>query len=324
LSSYRTFIDLLHSRTIQFFRLINKWIYILFGLLILFTITSIVLAAAILGVVVNRLESKNTIFINKSEPISLVDQIKIDDLMKHLEELQVFADRSNGTRAIGTSGFNDTLDYITDQLKQNTNLIIQHQYFTVRNYIVQGTPQLQTEINGNITNHVYLTDFTQILFSSRADFVSFVPVVAIPNLGCSDADWTNVLATSAIALVMRGGCPYIEKSKLAEKYQVRGLLIYNDGLRSDNLQPIQGVKNNLNTRIPAYFLSYDLGKQLANAGANPRVMMNIDVADVEGVANICADTPSGDQTKTIVVGAHSDGVQAGSGINDNGKKTSIC
>jgi aminopeptidase S len=84
------------------------------------------------------------------------------------------------------------------------------------------------------------------------------------------------------------------------------------------------VKNNLNTRIPAYFLSYDLGKQLANAGANPRVMMNIDVADVEGVANICADTPSGDQTKTIVVGAHSDGVQAGSGINDNGKKTSIC
>jgi hypothetical protein len=244
--------------------------------------------------------------------------------MKHLEQLQVFADRSNGTRAIGTSGFNDTLDYITAQLKQNTNLIIQHQYFTVRNYIVQGTPQLQTQINGNITNHVYLTDFTQILFSSRADFDSFVPVVAIPNLGCSDADWTNVLATGAIALVMRGGCPYVEKSKLAEKYQVRGLLIYNDGLSSGNLQPIQGVKNNLHRTIPVYFLSYDLGKQLANATANPRVMMNIDVIDVEGVANICADTPSGDQTKTIVIGSHSDGVQAGSGINDNGKKTSIC
>jgi hypothetical protein len=167
---------------------INKWIYILFGLLILFTITTIALAAAILGVVINRLESKNRTSLDKSEPVSLVDQIKIDDLMKHLEQLQVFADRSNGTRAIGTSGFNDTLDYITDQLKQNTNLIIQHQYFTVRNYIIQGTPQLQTQINGNITNHVYLTDFTQILFSSRADFVSFVPVIAIPNLGCSDAD----------------------------------------------------------------------------------------------------------------------------------------
>ena len=303
---------------------INKWIYILFGLLTLFTITTIALTAAILGVVVSRLESKNTTSIDKNEPISLVDQIKIDDLMKHLEQLQVFADGSNGTRAIGTSGFNDTLDYITNQLIQNTNFIIQHQYFTVPNYIIQGTPQLQTQINGNITNHIYLTDFTQILFSSRANFVSFVPVVTIPNFGCSDADWTNVLATDTIALVMRGGCPYVEKSKLAEKYQVRGLLIYNDGLRSDNLQPVQGVKNNLNTIIPAYYLSYDLGKQLANAAANPYVMMNINVADVEGVANVCADTPSGDKTKTIVVGSHSDSVPAGSGINDNGKKTLIC
>jgi hypothetical protein len=237
--------------------------------------------------------------------------------MKHLEQLQVFADRSNGTRAVGTSGFNDTLDYITTQLEQNTNLIIQRQYFIVRNYIVRGTPQLQTQINGNITNHVYLTDFTQILFSSRADFVSFVPVVAIPNLGCSDADWTSVSATGAIALVMRGSCPYVEKSALAEKYQARGLLIYNDGLRSGNHQPIEGARNNLNTTIPAYFLSYDLGIQLANAAANPRVMMNIDVA------NICADTPSGDKTKTIVIGSHSDGVPAGSGINDNGKRISI-
>lgn len=304
---------------------INKWIYILFGLLILFTIATLALAAAILGVVVDRLESKNTLTsLDKSEPVSLVDQIKIDDLMKHLEQLQMFADRSNGTRAIGTSGFNDTLDYITAQLEQNTNLIIQHQYFTVRNYIIRETPQLQTKINGNITNHVYLTDFTQILFSARADFVSFVRVVTIPNLGCSDADWTNVLATDAIALVMRGGCPYVEKSALAEKYRVKGLLIYNDGLRSDNLQPIQGVKNNLNTTIPSFFLSYELGIQLANAAVNPHVMMNINVIGVDGVANICADTPSGDPAKTIIIGAHSDGVPAGSGINDNGKKISIC
>ena len=104
---------------------------------------------------------------------------------------------------------------------------------------------------------------------------------------------------------------------------MKGLLIYNDGLTSDHLQPVQGVRNNLNTAIPAYFLSYELGKQLANTTANSRVRMNIDVIDVEGVANICADTPSGDRTKTIVIGSHTDSVQAGSGINDNGKKTLI-
>jgi hypothetical protein len=302
---------------------IIKKIYKLAGILILFTIITIGLAAAILGVVVDRLES-NKSSPDKSGPVSLVDQIKIDNLMKHLEQLQVFADRSNGTRAIATSGFNNTLDYITTQLEQNTNLIIQHQYFTVRNYIIEGIPQLQTQINGNIVNHTYSTDFTPILYSSRADFDSFVSVVTIPNFGCSDTDWTSVSATGAIALVIRGSCPYVQKSALAEKYQVRGLLIYNDGLNPDNFQPIPGVRNNLNTTIPAYFLSYNLGIQLTNATANPGVMMNIDVSDAEGIGNICADTPSGNKTRTIVIGSHTDSVPAGSGINDNGKKTLIC
>jgi hypothetical protein len=317
----------------------TKPLYILFGLLILFAITTIALTAAILGVVVNRLDSKNTTSLNsenttsidsenttcvdQSGPISFADQIKIDDLMKHLGQLQVFADRSNGTRAIATSGFNDTLDYITTQLEQNTNLIIQHQYFTVRNYIIQGTPQLQTRINGITLDQTFLANFTHILFSSRAAFDSFVPVVPIPNFGCTDADWLSVSAVNAVALVLRGVCNYVDKSVLAEKYGVRGLLIYNDGLSANNMQPIVGVRNNWNTTIPAYFLSYNLGMQLVNAAPNAEVIMNIDVSDANGIGNICADTPSGNKTKTIVIGSHSDSVPAGSGINDNGKTTSM-
>jgi len=38
----------------------------------------------------------------------------------------------------------------------------------------------------------------------------------------------------------------------------------------------------------------------------------------EPVENICADTPTGDVTQTIVIGSHSDSVPAGPGINDNG------
>ncbi|CAF1469230.1 unnamed protein product [Rotaria sordida] len=36
------------------------------------------------------------------------------------------------------------------------------------------------------------------------------------------------------------------------------------------------------------------------------------------VGNICADTPTGDATQTIVIGGHSDSVPASPGINDNG------
>jgi Zn-dependent M28 family amino/carboxypeptidase len=58
----------------------------------------------------------------------------------------------------------------------------------------------------------------------------------------------------------------------------------------------------------------------SNATTNVSIIMKIDVSDA-GVGNICADTSTGNATKTIVVGAHSDGVLDGSGINDNGKKS---
>lgn len=297
--------------------------FIFLGLIVFLLITTLILAAAILGVVVNRLDSKSTTPSESSESNSLVDQIKIDDLMNHLQQLQVFADRSNGTRAIATSGFNETLDYITAQLELNTNLIVHHQYFTVRNYVIRGTPELQSRINGQVTVHNYSVDFAQILFSSRANFGNFIQVVYIPNYGCRDVDWTQTSVAGRVALVERGNCTYFEKSAMAERYQVQGLLIYNDGTAADRMGPIQNVRNNLNTTIPAFFISYTLGMQLANPTANPGVMMNIDVVDANGVGNICADTPTGDKTKTIVIGSHSDSVPAGSGINDNGEKLSM-
>jgi Zn-dependent M28 family amino/carboxypeptidase len=302
-----------------------KTFNILFGLLVLFSITIIALVAAALGVVIHRLSSANTTnSLDNIGPLSFADQIKIDDLMKHLEQLQVIADQSNGTRAIGTRGFNGTLDYITNQLQQNTNFIIQHEYFTLPNYIVRGTPELQSQINGVVINHVYLIDFTRILFSAGANFDSFVQLVSIENLGCQDSDWMNVPTADSIAVVKRGNCTFAEKCALAAKYGVKGLLIYNDGTAPDRFQSIQNAQTDSNTTIPAYFLSYNLGMTFVNATSNENVnigiIMKIDVSDAEGIGNICADTPTGDRTKTIVVGSHSDGVPAGSGINDNGKK----
>jgi hypothetical protein len=172
---------------------------------------------------------------------------------------------------------------------------------------------------------VYLTDFTHFLFSPQANFDSFVRLVSIPNLGCQDADWINTSAANFVAVVKRGECTFLEKSQLAEKYRVKGLLVYNDGTAPDRFQPLQNVRSHSNSTIPAYFLSYNLGTQFvnaaSNASANISIIMKINVSDAEGIGNICADTPTGDKTKTIVVGAHSDGVLDGSGINDNGKKS---
>ena len=299
----------------------SKIFYLIIGLLLIMTIATVALSAATLGVVVADRSSQST-----DKALSLSDQIRIDDLIKHLEQLQNIADQSSGTRAITTYGFNGTLDYITTQLEQNTNFKIQHQYFTVRNYLVKGVPQLQVDANGNVNSYTYLTDFSYVVFSARASFSSFVRLVAIPSIGCTDADWAGAGAAGAVALVKRG-CAFSTTFSLAKKYDVTAILIYNDGTSSDRFQPVQGLRANLDTDFPAFFLSYQLGVQLqtlaTSSGGNVGIRMNIDVSDAEGIGNICADTPFGDKTKTIVVGAHSDGVPAGSGINDNGKITSI-
>lgn len=303
---------------------------ILLGLIFLFTIVIFALSIATLGVVVHRLDSRiqtatvPSFRTTSVSPLnSLVDQINIHELMKHLKELQAIADASNGTRVITTSGFNGTLEYITSQLEQNTNFNITHQYFTVKNFIMNGTPRFQTEINGNQTNHIYETDFSQILFSPSATFNSFLPIVAIPKYGCTEADWSNLPVRDQVALVSRGNCTYLEKTSLAEKFNVTGVLIYNDGSSCDNMGVITSIRNNLGATVPAFFLSYNLGKQLLDGGNKSYVKMTVSMSDAEGIGNICADTRSGDAEKTIVVGSHSDSVRAGSGINDNGMKRKL-
>ncbi|CAF5036577.1 unnamed protein product, partial [Rotaria sp. Silwood1] len=85
----------------------TKTFNILVGLLVLFSITTIVLGAIALGILINRTNSRDTTnSLNNSGLLSFADQIKIVDLLHHLEQLQVIADQSNGTRAIGTRGFN--------------------------------------------------------------------------------------------------------------------------------------------------------------------------------------------------------------------------
>ncbi|CAF1165161.1 unnamed protein product [Adineta steineri] len=259
-----------------------------------------------------------------------VESIHISDVMKHLNELQTIATNANGNRAINTRGFNETLDYIYNSLTLNTNFRLQKSFFYLRNFVPAGNPILLTSIGGVERNRTYSTtlsasEFAIVQYTRSANFASYIPITVIPNLGCSDSDWTS--ATSPIdgrvALVKRGNCSFIEKALLATKYNATALLTYNDGTVAGNVAPI--VTNlGQDNEIPALFLSYTLGQELVDAAQDPLknvgVRLIITMADESRypVGNICADTPTGDATQTIVIGSHSDSVPAGPGINDNG------
>jgi len=313
-------------------------VFIIIALVGLFVIIAITLNAATLGIIIKRFdELKNTN--GNQETItnqsllnsSLVEATRITDVMGHLSELYRIAVVENGTRAINTRGFNRTLDYITDYLSVNTDYQITKTYFPIKTFQLASDPILLISINGIITNRTYSIDlstaeFFYVLYSAPINLTDFVPLTAIPNVGCLDDDWLNANPSPAgrIALVKRGDCDFVQKAALAAQYNVTGIFIYNDGSSSDRTEPI-AISFDQNNELPALFLSFNLGQELVTALQNPTTNTSariiIDLVNIPPfpVGNICADTPTGDPTQTIVIGSHSDSVPAGPGINDNGK-----
>ena len=305
------------------------------GLAMLLIIITFILSIATLAKVDQSKETESTT--PPTEPTttpnnpSLAMAIRIEEAMGHLRELQRIATASNGTRAINTPGFQQTLDYIMSHLAANTDYKINRVNFPVRDFALASNPILISSIGDVLTNYTYSSDlsmaeFYHVKYSTAANFTDFVQLTAIPNAACTDDDWQK--ATPApqgrVALLKRGTCLFRDKTALAHKYNVSAILLYNDGSSPDHIPPIE-VSLPQNNTLPALFLSFSVGQALADAtqdaSKNASVKMIIDVKDLPDflVGNICADTPTGNVTETIVIGSHSDSVPAGPGVNDNGK-----
>ncbi|CAF0965679.1 unnamed protein product [Rotaria magnacalcarata] len=293
---------------------------------IVITITILGLAIAIFV----KINSSSTSDSSPSAGSLLGDSIRIEELMDHLKEFQRIATANNGNRAVSTLGFNQTLDYIRDTLAINTDFVVSNKYFPIRQFGLNSDPILTSSINGVNKTYIYsknlaTADFYHIDFSTAVDFSAFVPLTAIPNVGCSDSDWqsANPPPNGRVAIVKRGICAFSDKGALAAKYNVTALLIYNDGASPDRVSPI-AIALGQESFLPALFLSFPVGQELANAALNisnnagVRLAINVKELPLSPVGNICADTPTGDANQTIIIGSHSDSVPAGPGINDNG------
>ena len=255
----------------------------------------------------------------------LAEAIRIEEVMSHLNALQSIANSTGNTRAIGTPGFERTLDYIENYLKNNiSGLNVSRQEFMVKNFTVSGTPTLITFGDSLNKTFIYSTnlsrsEFTYVNYSAPINSTNFTLTV-VPNFGCSQSDWASVAGQAA--LVIAGGtCTYAEKGVFANDNNASALLFYNNGATTTNLAPAI-VRLRQANKLPALFLSYAAGQQLVDAANISRISVKLDI-QLENfppfpVNNICADT-EGNASETIVVGSHSDSVPAGPGINDNGK-----
>ncbi|KAH7112585.1 hypothetical protein B0J11DRAFT_473024 [Dendryphion nanum] len=234
--------------------------------------------------------------------------IKSEALEKKANLFERFAyDSPDKNRVIGSKGHEATVNYITETIKKYP------EYYT----ITQQPVPLSVGVSANLTingkkNVAYAIGLAPGGTASGR-------LVAISNLGCKADDFPESL-NGAIALISRGTCVSGEKVLLAKSKGASAVIIYNNGEGTLSGYSLQRVPLNSSEYVPAAGISQGLGQGLValyEAGLTTNVTLSTSSRDII-TYNLIAQTKGGDQNNVIHVGGHSDSVQAGPGINDNG------
>ena len=253
----------------------------------------------------------------------LLQCVTVEGVREHQAQLQKIADASDdpfypGSRAAGTDGYADSVDYVAGQLRDAGYRVTLDEFqfeFVFPALLQQLTPVNATYETGAFTG------------SPPADVTGTVIPVDI-NLtgdrastsGCEAADFTGLDFTGSndIALIQRGTCTFAEKAVNAEAAGAEAVIIFNQGNDPTREALIVGtlVPSPAEITIPVVGASFDNGVALSQPGstAHVRVVPNETRTDV----NVIADLPGRNANNVVMAGAHLDSVTAGPGINDDG------
>jgi len=247
-----------------------------------------------------------------------------DGLMGHLEALQAVADENGGNRAAGSSGYEASAAYVEDTLLAAGYTPVR-QEFTYEQFILNDSA-----FSADGVTYGDPTDYSPMSYSGSGDITATLQAVDV-NLagtrastsGCEDSDFDSFIAGN-IALVQRGSCTFRVKVDNAAANGASAIVVFNQGNDvpgDDRFGVVFGTLDPPLAAIPAIGTSFAIGEALVGAGAvQARVMVDA-TTETTDTFNVIADTPTGRDDRTVVIGAHLDSVHEGPGINDNGTGT---
>jgi Zn-dependent M28 family amino/carboxypeptidase len=241
-------------------------------------------------------------------PGRLVGAVTGDGVFRHLQELQRIADANAGNRALGTPGYDASVDYVAGVLR-NAGYTVDTPEFAARRFSVQDQ---KLTVDGAAVP-------AQALGYSPATAAGGLtaPLAVAAGEGCDAAALAGVPAGSVV-LVRRGTCTFAQKSTVAATAGAAAVLVVNnaDGPLSDGT-----LGDGASGTVPTAGLSRADGDPLfARAGAPVSLVLNTAVEEKRS-RNVIAQTGTGNPDQVVFAGAHLDSVPEGPGINDNGSGT---
>ena len=243
-------------------------------------------------------------------PARLAGAVTGDGAFRHLEELQRIADANGGNRALGTPGYDASVEYVARTLR-DAGYTVDTPEFRTRSFSVEDARL--TVAGATVTT-------SALGFSPATPAGGLTaPLAVLPQdetSGCEAADFAGVPA-GAVVLVRRGTCPFGVKSTTAAAAGAAAVLVANnqDGpLDQATLGDVTGA-------LPTAGLSRADGDALAGRAGAPVNLVLATTTEETRSRNVVAQTSTGNPDNVVMAGAHLDSVQAGPGINDNGSGT---
>jgi Zn-dependent M28 family amino/carboxypeptidase len=239
---------------------------------------------------------------------SLRERVSTDAMMAHLSKLQDIAAANGNTRAVGTPGYDATVDYVVGKLRDK-GFDVQTMQFDAR--VFHSDP-------GSVTvgDQTFVARALEFSLATPLDGVHG-PLVAAPvgdSPGCAASDYDNLPVSGAVVLVDRGACPFSQKEDAAVQRGAVAMIIA-DNEAEERMGGTLGEGTDV--KIPVVSVSKADGAQLHGKSGLTTLTVNAKTKTIHA-RNVIAQTKTGSTSNVVMAGAHLDSVPEGPGINDDG------
>lgn len=247
----------------------------------------------------------------------LLECVRVDGVVEHMQALQAIADANGGNRADQTPGYDASVDYVVDVLEAAgwSAEVVPFTYDAADVVLQQLAPVAASYVafdavgtgEGDVTGAVIPVDIN--LTGDRAN-----------SSGCEAADFAGLdfSGPADIALIQRGTCPFSTKALNAEAAGAEAVVLFNQGDSvgaGDRFGPVSPTLAPFTVGIPVVGTSFAAGEALAQPGSTANV--KVDFFEAESV-NVIGELAGKNASNVVMAGSHLDSVPAGPGINDNG------
>jgi Zn-dependent M28 family amino/carboxypeptidase len=245
-----------------------------------------------------------------SPPRDVAGRVTADGMYTHLRKLQEIADANRGSRAEGTPGYDASVDYVVQVLKDK-GFDVQTPEFERLDRTEGGNPTLTVAGRG------YHVDQASLLVTTPPGGLNAITLRPQKAPGCTAAEYGTVSVRGAIAVVDDTGCSVGDKQSAAVAKGAVGLLVVSapgtGGSPAGLFTP--GYYQRLT--VPVGVIDNDADAALRRTNAPVRLVLDSKPVMVKS-RNVVAQTKTGDTKSVVLAGAHLDSSARSPGINDNG------